>query len=184
MAGGSELSREILAAMLDPAPIHIFQSGSSYARRTSRGFSWSASAPIRSRSLWYCPSRLREPRRRLEMCREEVRLNHRLAPAYYLGVDSIVRRENGLRLVSGEQPGAVEYAVRMLRIPEERTLASLAGRGSARRARCGRRRQESRDLSSFRRSGPRRCPHSCGPVGAVRGEPRDPCRCRTADAHG
>ena len=66
--------------------------------------------------------------RRLEMCREEVRLNHRLAPAYYLGVDSIVRREDDLYLVADEQPGAVEYAVRMRRIPEERTLASLAVR--------------------------------------------------------
>ena len=43
--------------------------------------------------------------RRLETCREEVRLNHRLAPAYYLGVDSIVRRDNGFHLVSVSSRG-------------------------------------------------------------------------------
>ena len=67
--------------------------------------------------------------RRREMCREEVRLNRRLAPDYYLGVDSVVRGEGGLRLADGERADAVEYVVRMNRVPEEReTLERLIAR--------------------------------------------------------
>ena len=66
--------------------------------------------------------------RRHEMCREEVRLNRRLAPGYYLGVDSIVGEGNDLRLLPGDRSGAVEYTVRMRRVPEQRTLESLAAR--------------------------------------------------------
>ena len=39
--------------------------------------------------------------RRLRMCREEVRLNRRLAPGYYLGVDAILRRDGELLARSG-----------------------------------------------------------------------------------
>ncbi len=63
--------------------------------------------------------------RRRAMCREEVKLNRRLAPAYYLGVSSIVRGPDGLRLVESDEPGAAEYAVKMRRVPEERTVESL-----------------------------------------------------------
>ena len=106
--------------------------------------------------------RLRQPRTRLEMCREEVRLNHRLAPAYYLGVDSIVRREDDLYLVADEQPGAVEYVVRMRRSPEERTLASLAVRGRGSADRGGRRRscRQNCPLSSHSGSSPASGPRS------------------------
>ncbi len=68
--------------------------------------------------------------RRREMCREEVRLNQRLAPTYYLGVDSIVAERAGLRLLASDRPGAVEYAVRMRRVPEARTLEHLAAQGA------------------------------------------------------
>ncbi len=131
MAGGSELSREIVAALLDP---RSYPDPAERVELRETHISWvflvgerayKVKKPLVLPFLDYGSLE-----RRLEMCREEVRLNHRLAPAYYLGVDSIVRREDGLRLVSGEQPGAVEYAVRMLRIPEERTLSSLAARGA------------------------------------------------------
>ena len=68
--------------------------------------------------------------RRREMCREEVRLNRRLAPSYYLGVDSIVGAPGDLHLVQGEAPTALEYVVRMRRVPEERTFERLVARGA------------------------------------------------------
>jgi aminoglycoside phosphotransferase family enzyme/predicted kinase len=72
------------------------------------------------------------PERRRRMCREEVRLNTRLAPGYYLGVDAILRREGRYSLGPEEDPAAVDYAVRMRRVPEERTLAHLIERGELR----------------------------------------------------
>ncbi len=70
--------------------------------------------------------------RRREMCVEEVRLNRRLAPAYYLGVDAIVARDHGFSLSSEDDPRAIEYAVRMNRVPEERTAGRLLERGELR----------------------------------------------------
>ncbi len=67
--------------------------------------------------------------RRRAMCREEVRLNRRLAPRHYLGVDSVISGERGPRLVSGEAQGALDYVVRMRRVAEERSLDRLARRG-------------------------------------------------------
>jgi aminoglycoside phosphotransferase family enzyme/predicted kinase len=58
--------------------------------------------------------------KRLDFCREEVRLNRRLAPEVYLGVVPVVRTAAGLRL-EGEGE-AVEWAVKMRRLPGEATL--------------------------------------------------------------
>ncbi len=71
----------------------------------------------------------RDPRRRRELCAEEVRLNRRLAPGIYRGVCAVVRR--GERLVLGDEDdaGAVEWAVEMRRLPEERTPAALLEAG-------------------------------------------------------
>lgn len=66
--------------------------------------------------------------RRHHFCREEVRLNRRLAPALYLGVVAIV--DKGERLTLHEEPGTraggsiVEYAVKMHRLSEEQLLSS------------------------------------------------------------
>lgn len=67
--------------------------------------------------------------RRHEMCRDEVRLNLRLAPEIYLGVVAIVRDGDRYALSSEDDPMAVEYAVEMRRIEEDRSLAALAARG-------------------------------------------------------
>lgn len=67
-------------------------------------------------------------RRRL-MCEEEVRLGRRLAPRLYLGVRPIVRRGDGLELGRPGDPTVVEHAVEMRRFRDERTLASMLGRG-------------------------------------------------------
>lgn len=74
--------------------------------------------------------------RRRRFCEEEVRLNRRLAPDVYLGVAAVVRRDGSIRVEPGRTPGTpddggaadgavVEWAVRMRRLPDERTLQSL-----------------------------------------------------------
>lgn len=65
--------------------------------------------------------------RRRHFCHEEVRLNRRLAPDVYLGVVPITASGEGLR-VDGDGD-AVEYAVEMRRLPDERTLEALLDRG-------------------------------------------------------
>lgn len=62
--------------------------------------------------------------RRRDLCREEVRLNRRLAPDVYLGVRAIVDRRGDLML-NGDRDDAVEWAVEMRRLPEQRTMAAL-----------------------------------------------------------
>jgi aminoglycoside phosphotransferase family enzyme/predicted kinase len=61
--------------------------------------------------------------RRHELCREEVRLNRRLAPEVYLGVGTLVPDSGGVRPAPEDAPGAVEYVVVMRRYDERRTLA-------------------------------------------------------------
>ena len=66
--------------------------------------------------------------RRRHFCHEEVRLNRRLAPHVYLGVVAICRTGATYRLGSEEDDAAVEYAVRMRRLPADRTLDQLLDR--------------------------------------------------------
>ena len=61
-------------------------------------------------------------------CEEEVRLNHRLAPTVYLGVVPVLQTSEGYRVreaVNMQDATAVDYLVRMRRLPPERTLAAL-----------------------------------------------------------
>lgn len=65
---------------------------------------------------------------RYMLCGEEVRLNRRLAPGTYLGVLPIVDRGHGLALGDVSEvhnPNVREYAVRMLRLPDDRMLDHL-----------------------------------------------------------
>jgi aminoglycoside phosphotransferase family enzyme/predicted kinase len=65
--------------------------------------------------------------KRRYFCEEEVRLNHRLAPSVYLGIVPVVETNAGLRV---EEAGeAVEWAVKMARLPEEATLRQRLLRG-------------------------------------------------------
>lgn len=64
---------------------------------------------------------------RLHACEEEVRLNRRLAPDYYLGVVPVTGTPDAPHL--GGAGEAFEYAVRMRRFPPEDTLDHLAQRG-------------------------------------------------------
>jgi aminoglycoside phosphotransferase family enzyme/predicted kinase len=71
--------------------------------------------------------------RRRAMCREEVRINRRLAPDLYEGTVAIVAlREGGVALDrDDEAPGAVEVGVLMRRYDERDTLAARWAAGSA-----------------------------------------------------
>lgn len=65
--------------------------------------------------------------KRLHFCREEVRLNRRLAPDVYLGVVPIAQTPNGLRIeAEGE---VIEWAVKMRRLPDDATLLERLRRG-------------------------------------------------------
>lgn len=69
---------------------------------------------------------------RFHYCRAEVLLNARLSPRVYLGVFAILRRGDSFVLgpeVSAEHPEAVEYAVKMRRLPEDRMLDHLLAAG-------------------------------------------------------
>ncbi len=63
--------------------------------------------------------------RRRFYCEEEVRLNRRLAPRVYLGVRSLTQTEEGEVELDGDG-AVVEYAVEMIRLPDEARLLSLA----------------------------------------------------------
>lgn len=66
------------------------------------------------------------PAKREFYCREEVRLNRRLAPDVYLGVEPIT--EAGGRLRFGGDGPAVEWAVHMRRLAADRTFDALLAR--------------------------------------------------------
>ena len=69
--------------------------------------------------------------RRHELCREEVRLNSRLAPDVYRGVRAIVPAGDGLRIAGDDDPAAIEYAVEMRRYADESTLDRRLAAGAA-----------------------------------------------------
>ena len=64
--------------------------------------------------------------RRAEMCADEVRLNRRLAPRIYRRVVSIVPRGDGYALSAEDDPAAVDHAVEMEAVDEERSLEALS----------------------------------------------------------
>lgn len=62
-------------------------------------------------------------------CRQEVRLNSRLSPDVYLGVEEI--RDEGGRISLGGAGKTVEYAVKMREMPSEGMLSRLVSEGQA-----------------------------------------------------
>ncbi|MCE9560593.1 MAG: AAA family ATPase [Planctomycetes bacterium] len=67
--------------------------------------------------------------KRLHFCREEVRLNRRLAPDVYLDVVPITPTDNGVRV--GGEGEVIEWAVKMRRLPNEATFLQRVQRGTA-----------------------------------------------------
>ena len=89
------------------------------------GFAYKVKKP---RDLGFLDFTHRERRR--HFCREEVRLNRRLAPSVYLGVVPVVRDGGALRFGEREDEGeVVEWAVKMRRLPPEATLRERLLRG-------------------------------------------------------
>ena len=68
--------------------------------------------------------------RRRHFCREEVRLNRRLAADVYHGVAAICARGDGFALAGEDAADAVEYAVHMRRLPNDRMLTTLLERNA------------------------------------------------------
>ena len=69
--------------------------------------------------------------RRHAFCREEVRLNRRLAPDIYRGVRAVLPSADGVELASEETNGAIDYIVEMRRYDERCTLAQRLAEGTA-----------------------------------------------------
>ncbi|MBI3411383.1 MAG: AAA family ATPase [Planctomycetes bacterium] len=65
--------------------------------------------------------------KRKHFCEEEVRLNRRLAPHVYIGVVPIRKDASGLNFEGKGE--AVEWAVKMVRLPDDATLESRLLRG-------------------------------------------------------
>ncbi len=90
-------------------------------------------------------------------CRKEVELNRRLCPDVYLGVVPIVKEKSGFLI--GARGQAVEYAVKMLRLPEEgmmdgllagnRVSSEMVGRVAAKVAEFHRMAETSASISHF-----------------------------------
>ncbi len=92
---------------------HVFLAG---------GFAYKLKKPVRFPFLDASTLALRR-----KWCRFEVKLNRRLAPDLYLGVVPVVETRRGLRL--GGRGKAVEWLVKMRRLPEERMLDQRIRRG-------------------------------------------------------
>src|SRR3990167_5619811 len=85
---------------------------------------------------------------RKRFCQLELSLNHRLAPAVYLGMVPIVDTPGGLQL--GGRGRVVEWVVKMRRLPEDRMLDQLVRR--RRVSRRGMARLADRLVPFFRRA--------------------------------
>ncbi len=94
------------------------------------------------------------PERRHHFCRQEVDLNRRLAAAVYLGVVAICEDRGHYWLGAEDDRHAVDYAVRMRRLPSERTLDQLLARGEATPAMLDRVAQRLADFHRQADSGP------------------------------
>jgi hypothetical protein len=84
---------------------------------------WKLKRPV---DLGFLDFRDVESRRRA--CEDEVRLNRRLAPDVYLGVDPVHRTSRGHYSLVGDGP-VVDWAVHMRRLPDAASAASLLEQG-------------------------------------------------------
>ncbi len=64
-------------------------------------------------------------------CEEEVRLNRRLAGDVYRGVVAIRSRGESYELADASSSDAIEYAVEMTRLPQDRMFSEILRRGEA-----------------------------------------------------
>ena len=71
----------------------------------------------------------RTPEARRRACQDEVRLNRRLAPDIYLGVVPVLKTSRGYVFDADSEAVAVDWAVRMRRLPDDSSAAALRARG-------------------------------------------------------
>ena len=69
----------------------------------------------------------RTPEARRQACEDEVRLNRRLAPDVYLGVEPVRKTSSGYA-IRGDGP-VVDWTVHMRRLPDDRSAQALLERG-------------------------------------------------------
>jgi aminoglycoside phosphotransferase family enzyme/predicted kinase len=111
-------------ARLDPAaPVELRATHASWVFIAGDDV-WKVKRPV---DLGFLDFSTVEARKRC--CEDEVRLNRRLAPDVYLGVEPVRRGAGGLELGPGDAP-IVDWAVHMRRLPDEESAAARLARGA------------------------------------------------------
>jgi aminoglycoside phosphotransferase family enzyme/predicted kinase len=105
----------------DPGRIELRATHASWVFLTARE-AWKVKRPV---DLGFLDFRSIESRRRA--CEEEVRLNRRLAPDVYLGVNPVRRTPAGFGFVG--DGAIVDWAVRMRRLPDDASASALLAEG-------------------------------------------------------
>ena len=101
-----------------PAAVEVRETHLSWVFLTDRD-AWKIKKPVNFGFVDYTT-----PEKRLAFCREEVRLNRRLAPDVYLGVRAVAATSDGLELADERDSRAVDYLVEMRRYDDAGTLPS------------------------------------------------------------
>ena len=104
-----------------PAEVEVRQTHISYVFLAGP-YVYKIKKPVRFPFLDYSTLQKRQ-----HFCREEVRLNRRLAPETYLDVIGVCRSNTGFALTENlpADDRVIEYAVKMKRLPEDRMLSFL-----------------------------------------------------------
>jgi aminoglycoside phosphotransferase family enzyme/predicted kinase len=116
-----DLLRPRAYAPAPPRPVSVRTTHASWVFLTD-GDAWKVKRPV---DLGFLDFRTPEARHRA--CEDEVRLNRRLAPGIYLGVEPVRASPDGLAL-HGSGP-IVDWAVHMRRLPDQASAAALLARG-------------------------------------------------------
>lgn len=107
----------------DPSRIEAVETHMSWVFLTGR-HAWKLKKPVRYLHLNY-----RTPANRRFYCREELRLNRRLAPSIYQAVVALTEDATG-SLALGGRGAVVDWLVRMRRLPSARMLNAVLARGA------------------------------------------------------
>lgn len=128
--GESEQFEEVCRAMADPAfyphPVILLERRETHISVVflTGTYVYKLKKPVDFGFLDY-----RRIESRLHFCKREVSLNRRLSIGVYAGVVSICRDSTG-RLYLSEGEKAVEYAVKMMQLPEDESLRALLRSGN------------------------------------------------------
>lgn len=107
----------------NPTEVRVAETHISYLFFTGK-YAYKIKKPV---DFWFLNFTTLEKRR--FFCGQEIKLNSRLSPDVYLGVEEI-REDNG-RISFGGPGKIIEYAVKMKELPEEGMLARLVRSGAA-----------------------------------------------------